>query len=396
MPIFIRTILLALAGLIFAIIAGLSSSAGRISVSAPHITQNSPQDVVATTSSNTTSIVETSPATSTTPETKKPPVIKPAPKVAPTMTSLKTPPQNGDVSNTNTSNTTNQTTVPPLQQSVLNTLVRGAIVNILCVNGGNSSLHSISASGVLIHPDGVIITNAHVGQYFLLKDYPDPDSVQCTIRTGSPAVDKYTAELLFLPPSWITANAQKITQTDPTGNGEHDYALLRITGAVNGAGPLPTTFPYLQMTADAPATGENMIIAGYPAGFLGGLTIQQGFYATSAFVQVGDLFTFVSDTIDLFSVGGSVVAQQGASGGATADENGTLTGLLVTTSDAANTSSRDLRAVSTAYIVRDFAKESGVSLQTYLNGDLGAEAQTFAANTAPTLTQELLNAIAGH
>lgn len=275
----------------------------------------------------------------------------------------------------------------------LNERVRSAVVNILCISQAGGPLNSVSGSGVIIDSRGIILTNAHVAQYFLLKNYPVPGFVECTVRTGNPAQPKYKAELVFLPPSWIEKNAQKINQEKPTGNGEHDYALLRITGPVNSNIPMPDSFPYLQIAVDPPALGDHSLIAGYPAGFLGGIGIQKDLYQASSLATIGELFTFATSTIDLFSIGGSIVAQQGSSGGAAADTYGILIGIIVTSTDAPDTGSRDLRALATAYLVRDFQTQYGTSLATFLSRDTALEAAQFAANTAPALTSTLVNAI---
>ncbi len=283
-----------------------------------------------------------------------------------------------------------QATSTPLS---LNEEVRAAVVNILCITQAGGPLNSISGSGVIVDPRGIILTNAHVAQYFLLKNYPVQDFVECTIRTGSPASPKYRAELMFLPPAWITKNAQKINQERPMGNGEHDYAILRITGTVNANIPMPQSFPYLQISIDPPASGNQCLIAAYPAGFLGGISIQKDLYQASSVATVGELFTFASSTIDLFSVGGSIVAQQGSSGGAAADTGGILMGIIVTSTDAPDTGGRDLRALATAYIVRDFQNQYGASLATFLSHDAALEAAQFAVTTAPSLTATLINAV---
>lgn len=289
------------------------------------------------------------------------------------------------------------TTTPEIQIPTstpsLNDTVRGAVVNILCLSEAGSPVHSISASGVFIDSRGVILTNSHVAQYFLLKDYPEPGAVECVIRTGSPATSKYTAELLFAPPSWIRENAQKIDDAAPTGNGEHDYALLRVTGTVKPEIPMPASFPALSFSNDAPATGESMLVAAYPAGFLGTLAIEQNLYETSSIANIGTLYTFETSTPDLFSVGGTVVSQQGSSGGAAANQEGLLEGLIVTATDAPDTASRDLRALASTYIKTDFQKEAGVSLDAYLSGNLAIQARQFQIGTAPTLTQELVNVL---
>lgn len=382
MPHFLRTLLFALAGLAFAIIAGLSTAPAHVSIS---------QEVATTTPQNSFGAI----ATSTLEElingnTKE--IEKGVSKISTIVKSATTTPKQPS-----TPKTTTAVIAPPVKEPVnqiaLNNKVREAIVNIICVTKNAGPLNSISASGVIVDPRGTIITNSHVGQYLLLKDYPSVGFIECTIRTGSPAQPKYTAELLFLPPSWIADNASKINQSKPTGNGEHDYAFLRITGTVHPSITLPAAFSFLPISVSPPEEGQALIAAGYPAGFLGGITVQKDLYASSAITRVGELFTFKTDTVDLFSLGGSVVAQQGASGGAAVDEGGALMGIIVTATDAPDTASRDLRAITTPYIIRDFKKESGVAIDTYLNGDTATKAQIFGSTIAPTLTAELIKAI---
>lgn len=275
----------------------------------------------------------------------------------------------------------------------LNEKVRAAVVNILCVTETGGPLNSISGSGVVIDSRGIILTNAHVAQYFLLKDYPRPNFVNCTVRIGNPAEPKYKAELVFLPASWITKNASKINEEKPMGNGEHDYAFLRITGTVHPNVSMPASFPYLQIAVDPPALHDPTLIAGYPAGFLGGIAIQKDLYQASSLANIGELYTFVESTIDLFSIGGSIVAQQGSSGGAVADRGGILIGVIVTSTEAPDTGSRDLRALATSYIVRDFEIQYGAPLATFLSKDMTQEASLFTANQAPSLSATLIGAI---
>lgn len=378
---FIRTLLFAFAGLAFAIVAGLSGSPTHVSVS---------QEPSASTSGNGLSILPASvleSIASTTGKlqesTKPAPVVKPSPATKP---DTQTPAQN-------------TSTVAPIQEpatissALLNERVRAATVNILCSSKARGPLNSISASGVLVDPRGTIITNSHVGQYLLLKNYPTPGFVECTIRTGSPATPKYKAELLFLPPSWIADNAEKIDQERPTGNGEHDYAFLRITGPVSSSVVMPQSFPFLAISTTPPTEGQTLIAAGYSAGFLGGISIQKDLHVSSALTEVGEVFTFGDNTIDLFSIGGTIVSQQGASGGAVANQNGILMGIIVTATDAPDTASRDLRAITTSYIIRDFQKEAGMPLDTYMEADTKARADTFAATIAPALTKKLIDAL---
>jgi S1-C subfamily serine protease len=264
----------------------------------------------------------------------------------------------------------------PSSQSV-NDRTRAALVNIICTSDASGPFESISGSGVVIDPRGVILTNAHVAQFFLLKDYPVPNFVDCTIRTGSPAYPRYKAELIFLPPTWIRDNSRKITDEAPRGTGERDYAFLRITGAVNPSVTLPPTFPYLLLSTAPPNVSDQVLQAGYAAGFLGGISIQNDLYASSAWTTIRDVFTFNANTIDLVSLGGSIVAQSGSSGGPVVNQDGVTVGVIVTNSGTGDTSSRNLHAITTSYIVQDFANERGKSLSQALSSDLASEVDIY-------------------
>lgn len=285
------------------------------------------------------------------------------------------------------------TTAPVGTPSSVNETVRKTVVNIFCTSILGGPFDAISASGVVIDPRGIILTNAHVAQYFLLRDYPAPNTMSCIVRTGAPAVPQYTAELLFLPPSWVEKNAQKIKDENPLGTGEHDYALVRITGTINKQNTLPATFPYSPISTALPKLEDDVLIVGYPAGFLGGIALQRDLYQSSAYTKVQELLTFVESTLDLFSIGGSVVAQSGSSGGAASNPQGELIGLIVTTTQGADTSSRDLRAITTSYILRDFQNESGVALGVYLSGDQAERASIFRQTKEPLEIQKLVDAI---
>ncbi len=384
----IRTVLLATLGLVTALFAGIVGSPTAV---APEQTPPAVLEISASPATTTeVAILDISlTGTSTKPKTQEKPIAV-KPKEDPETLTV----QLEDAILSLNKTLSNLTSSAPLPSNAsLNDTVRGSIVNILCTTTAAGPLNSISASGVMIDPRGVVITNAHVGQYFLLKDYPTANFVECIVRNGSPATAKYKAELLFLPPSWIAQNAEKVDDESPTGNGEHDYALLRITGPTGPGITMPEKHPFLPVSIDQPIPGSKALIAGYPAGFLGGITVQKDLYSASSLTSIGELFTFNADTIDLFSIGGSVVAQQGSSGGAVANEEGILEGLIVTSSQAESTGARDLRAISTSYIVRDFATEAGISIESFLSADLATRASTFNRTVAPTLTKALTNVL---
>lgn len=281
---------------------------------------------------------------------------------------------------------------PQIPFSTINEEVRKAVVNILCTTKNGGSFNSISGSGVVIDKKGIVLTNAHVAQYFLLKDYLVEDFIQCVLRTGSPAKSQYLATPIFISPSWIKENASNIIEQTHLGTGENDYALLFITGRTDQSAVLPDTFSFIPPLYDTEsvAVGEEVLLAAYPAGFLGGITIAKDLYITSTITKIMDVFTFKDNTIDLFSIGGSVVAQQGSSGGAVVDGFSKLIGIIVTSSVAEITSDRDLRAITIGHINRSLLKDAGFNLKTLLESDISAKVQEFNKNTSPVLTQLLI------
>lgn len=284
-------------------------------------------------------------------------------------------------------------TTPQIPFETINVLTRKTVVNILCSADAGSSLSPVTGSGVVIRNDGVILTNAHLGQFFLLKDFNgQKNSVQCVIRAGNPAYPAYTAELVYISPAWIAENKTILTEQNPKGTGEHDYAFLRITGKIDGS-PMTEKIPFLPISlSENNATGNYVLLASYPAGFLGGQSILQDLFQSSAITKIGDVYTFGSSTIDLISVPATIVSQKGSSGGAVVDGQGELIGIITTETEAEQTGDRDLRAITLSYINRDLKAESGSDLADILSSP-AEYAKSFNQNIAPKLTEILTNAI---
>lgn len=277
-------------------------------------------------------------------------------------------------------------TYAPLPFESIDTLTRGATVNILCMPKGGS-MRPTSGSGVIIDPRGVILTNAHVAQYVLLSQSSHID-LSCTIRTGSPSTTKWIAEVLFIPTSWVEIHASEINSDRPTGTGEHDYALLRIKSDLDGSVSI-TEFPSLSVDTreNIAFQNDNVLVAGYPAEFVGGLAAQSGLYAATSIATVRQLLTFESGTVDLFSVGGIIEAQGGSSGGPAVNPWKRVVGIVTTTSEGATTADRDLHINTLAYINRDLQAETGSTLQEFLADDIKSKALQFNTTVAPTLLE---------
>lgn len=257
--------------------------------------------------------------------------------------------------------------------------LRTALVNIICYAPANSALHSISGSGVMVDQKGIILTNAHIAQYFLLANR----DVSCTIRTGGPAIDSYEASLMYISPAWLNANPTVLTEASPIGTGEYDFAFLAVTSSATST-KLPTSFPSMPLATEPPHIGTSVAIASYGAQSLGFNQIQSSLFPTVVFDSVRDVFTFAIDTVDAFALGGSAAAQEGSSGGGVVDSQGKLVGMLTTSTIGGDMSMRVLDAITASYIRAEYAKETGQSLDTLFAKPPVAAAASFAPQM-PTL-----------
>ena len=251
--------------------------------------------------------------------------------------------------------------------------LRNALVNILCDAPAGGAIHSISGSGVFVDPKGIILTNAHVAQYFLLADR----DVSCSIRTGGPAKDAYRAALIYIPAAWIKQNASVITQAAPDGTGENDFALLAVTGSATND-PLPASFPFVPPAVVSPAKSTPVVIASYGAQFLQTSQVRTDLYPTIVFGSVKDVFTFATDTVDVLSLGGSAAAQEGSSGGGVATAAGTLAGAITTSTITGATDTRTLNAITASYIRAAYASQTGEPLDLLLARPTGDSIAAFA------------------
>ncbi len=280
----------------------------------------------------------------------------------------------------------------PKSADELNNESRGALVNIFCLTQ-SGKIGSISGSGTIIDPRGVILTNAHVAQYVLLSSQPEI-ALECTILSGAPATAKWKAEVLFIPSSWVSAHAKDIVVSKAKGTGEYDYALLLITKSTSNE-PLPPAFPYLtpDIREAIAFKDDSVLLAGFPAEFAGGSMTRSSLYASTVYTRIKELLTFVDRSVDLVSLGNIVLAQSGSSGGAVINMWGRIVGVITTTSEGATTGERELHAITLSYISRDMEKHTGLDLKEFLQGDVISKAATFMMNEAPALAKQIISHI---
>ena len=133
----------------------------------------------------------------------------------------------------------------------------------------------------------------------------------CTARTGSPAKNEYELELVYLPPEWIEHNLTNITDENPQGTGEYDFAILKSSGESIGAQELLPSIstPPLISPDKIPQVGTILLQSAYPAGLGGVITCHSTMLQHST---VNQLFTFGTSTqaVDLFGLEGTILAQK--------------------------------------------------------------------------------------
>lgn len=262
-----------------------------------------------------------------------------------------------------------------------------AIVNIFCTFTTTEYIRTTTGTGFFIDPDGVIMTNAHVAQFLLLEETNEFGDTECIVRSGNPAAPQYHAELLYLPPAWIQENASVMNDAVPMGTGERDYALLYVSRNIDDS-PLPAQFPALSFNSELlPLSTKNnsVVAAGYPAGDLMKNGPNADLVPKKAETSVSELYTFGSNLADVFSIRGSVVGAEGASGGPVVNEAGEVIGMIVTRGDDAIDGVGSLRAITLSHIERTIAEETGFTLEENLGGNLPFRSKIFSETLTPFL-----------
>lgn len=253
-----------------------------------------------------------------------------------------------------------------------------AIVNILCVYETSEYRRTISGTGFMISKDGVILTNAHVAQFLLLKNSSSVKNASCTVRVSNERGDSFPAGLLYISPTWVIANADMITSENPRGSGENDFALLYVTD-LDEAAP---AFPFIPVSTGSSTSqiiGSTVILVGYPSS--DEVSASAGFARRMATTTIANIYTFGSGTADVLSLSESILGHNGASGGPVINHLGQAIG-VISTKENDNTK---LNAITTTYIDRRMREETGFDLQSTIQGNLPSRAELFNKTVSPIL-----------
>lgn len=285
------------------------------------------------------------------------------------------------------------TTLPIVSHPASNPI--DALVNVYCTFITPETIRTTTGTGFFVSESGIILTNAHVAQFLLLGKTTKLGETNCVIRNGNPAAPRYTAELLYISPAWVKENAVLVSAAAPTGTGERDYALLYVTSAVDSS-PLPASFPALRVSSGLLSRNyedTEVTAVAYPAGALLAGGSDTDLIPKMATTSISQLFTFTTNVADVIGLRGSIIGQQGSSGGPIIDPQSNVIGMITTRGNDSRDGTGSLRAITLSHINRTITEETGFSLENNLRGNIPYRADVFTETMVPFLTAELTKSL---
>lgn len=249
------------------------------------------------------------------------------------------------------------------------------VVNIVCSKKDGNQVNVSTGSGVIIDPSGVIVTNAHVGQFVLIED--NYNLYKCSVYKENIPTLGYTVDVLYVSPEWIRENYRLISSDNPRGTGEFDYAFLYITGNVNPASKKPSSFPYsnIALSDSKYDIGRTVKVAGYPGAPTKISEIFSSGILRKDTVSIIEVFTFNKYSIDVITTEKTDVGAKGSSGGGVFDSNNNLIAIISTTNGEQNDA--HINAITTTYINESLEDSSGKNISSILTDPEG-EVESFS------------------
>ncbi len=272
---------------------------------------------------------------------------------------------------------------PPTFSSAENT-----VVNVYCTIRNKTSITQITGSGVVVSPNGVVLTNAHVAQFVLLADYLKDPNRKCEVRTGTIAKSSYSVHVLYISPQWVKNNADNLSDTDPKGTGEFDYGFLVMS---SGNKNLPAVLPYLELNDEIESIGSKVTAIGYPASQLNAEQVSKSLERLKDTTEISKTYSFGYTKADLLIAQTDEVAQKGSSGGALISYLGKLDGIISTSIPNPQTGHTSLAAISAPYIKVDYHNSTGGHISELFSDNPQAKYKEFENSVGFSLARILLS-----
>ena len=246
-----------------------------------------------------------------------------------------------------------------------------SVVNIFCVSTKGNLVSISTGSGVILSGGGIILTNSHVAENFLI---PNKD---CVVRQGGTASDKYNASLVYINESWLQRNAQSLFSSGARGTGEDDFALLLVNSNSDGT-DAGQNISHTNISTDELTEnnkGNKILVAGYPAGGIDAISMRKYLSFTADVTDIANVYTIDGTHVDVIETDATKVGQHGSSGGGIFDANSNLVGLIFSVNDESRNSK--INAITIPYINRTIKNESGKSLQDFMTTDKNSLISSF-------------------
>lgn len=323
----------------------------------------------------------------------KAPVFNPLP-LFPAKSPVNQPPKNikSDTQNNTLSNSLNQTSAPTITKK--ETRAEDALINIFCsqkivVNGKiTNQRRTITGSGVLIHRDGTVLTNAHVAQFPLLSE--SNSNVVCLARFGNPASGSIGMKVSFISPEWIKEYGKYINTEGAPQTGSSDFALLKLDLNTLNKIQKDQLSPITVQKA-LPNQGDSIYSLSYPADILGTKGVNSSLPQQKELLSVNRIYSVGVTPTDVIETTASTAGQRGSSGGAVLNAQGQLIGTITTVVNSNTPSKKLIRAMTIGHTDFELTKFSNINLDQVINYGGDTVRQVFDTKYREYLTSLLSN-----
>lgn len=274
-----------------------------------------------------------------------------------------------------------------------------SIVNIFCsqkilVNGKVSNKRrTITGSGVLIHRDGTVLTNAHVGEFPLLAE-KNPNVV-CLARYGNPAKGALSVKVSYISPEWVKEYGKYINTEGIPQTGKSDFALLKIGLSTFGTGENPPLSP-ISIQKNFPDVNETIYSVSYPADILGVKGVSASLPLQKEKLSVNRYYSVGTVANDVLETSPSDAGQRGSSGGAIINSEDKLVGTITTVANSSNSAKKLIRAMTINHTDAELVRFSGTNLTqvaTFGSADIEKTFNLEYRNSLTSLLNNYLNSL---